>query len=164
MQVVRITNAAEAKRLVAASVKAAPGKLAQLNPHLNLNRLTPGAVLIVPEDAAHADLPGAKDAAIAAEAMRSFITMAEQALDAATQRMKAGAERAARDESALASASKSKAVQAAIKKDPDLGKLLDGALGQAKEDSQVSAKAIDGLAVLSKGALAELEMLAKRLG
>lgn len=163
MPVVRIASAADARRLVAASASAAPGTLERLNPHLDLNRLAPGAVLVLPDDEVHARLPGAKEVAVAAEAMRAFIGFAQEALDATAQRMKAGADRAASDESALAAASKSKSVQAAIKKDPDLGKLLDGALGQAKEDSQATAKAVDGLAVIAKSALAELEMLAKRL-
>lgn len=160
MQVVRITSAAEARRIVAASTKAAPGQIEQLNPHVDMTRLAPGAVLVLPDSAKSDSGPDT----VGTEAMKAFIGFAQQALDAALQRMKSGAERLAADEAALGKAAKSKGVNSAVEKDPDLKPLLDGALRQASEDSQAALKAVDGLAALTKSALAELEQLAKRLG
>lgn len=160
MQIVRITSAAEARRVVAASTKAAPGQIEQLNPHVDMTRLAPGAVLVLPEGAKSESGPDT----VGTEAMKAFIGFAQQALDAAAQRLKTGAERAAADEAALGKAAKSKGVKSAVEKDPELKPMLDGALRQAKEDSQAAAKAVDSLAGLAKSALGELEMLAKRLG
>lgn len=164
MRVVRIANSAEARRIVSASAKEAPGTLEKLNPHLDLSRLAPGAVLVLPDSVRIPGPSAASPDTIASEAMKAFIGYAQQAFDAAAQRMKSGAERAAADEAALASAAKSKGVKSALDKDPELKALLDGALRQAKEDTQATAEAVKGLATLSKSALTELETLAKRLG
>ena len=67
-------------------------------------------------------------------------------------------------EAALASATKSRAVNAAAEKDPELKKLLDGAVRQAKTDTQVAAEGVKTFEALGAAALQELEVLAKRLG
>jgi hypothetical protein len=160
MKIVRIDKVSDAKRIVAATAKASPGALEALNPHLDLKRLAPGSVLVLPGgDAAAADA-----STIAAEAMASFIGFAKQALEASTQRLRVAAERTASEESALAAAGKSKAVNAAFEKDPELRKLFDVTRGQAKQDSQAAGAALKEFPALADSVLAELEALAKRLG
>ena len=161
MKIVRIDKVSDAKRIVAASAKAAPGVLEALNPHLDLKRLAPGAVLVLPGGGAAA---AADASTIAAEAMASFIGFAKQALEASAQRLSTAAERMAAEESALAAAGKSKAVNAAIETDAELGKLFDATKAQAKQDAKAASAALKEFPALADSVLAELEALAKRLG
>lgn len=78
--------------------------------------------------------------------------------------MQAAAERAKAEESSPAAATKSRAVNAAAEKDPELRKLLDKAVGQAKVDTQAAAEGVKTFAALGSAALQDLETLAKRLG
>lgn len=170
MRIVRITKDTNVASLRTQSAKAAPGMLEQLNPHLDLNRLTPGTVLVLPDedDTGGKGSKGAKrgvmTTAIGAEAMQSFIGFAKEAIEASSKRVQAAAERAKAEEAALASATKSRAVNAAAEKDPELKKLLDGAVRQAKTDTQVAAEGVKTFEALGAAALQELEVLAKRLG
>jgi len=173
MRIVRITKDTNVAALRAQAAKAAPGQLEKLNPHLDLNRLGPGAVLVLPGDDAggksgRGGSKGARRAVtpttIATEAMQSFIGFAKEALDASSQRVQAAAERAKAEESSLAAVTKSRAVNAAAEKDPELRKLLDKAVGQAKVDTQAAAEGVKTFAALGSAALQDLETLAKRLG
>jgi len=172
MRIVRITKDTNMAALRAQAAKTAPGQLERLNPHLDLNRVAPGAVLVLPNDDAGGK--GAKSGrgskrvatatTIAAEAMQSFIGFTKEALEVSSQRVEAAAERAKAEESALASATKSRAVNAAVEKDPELRKLLDVTVRQAKIDTQAAAEGVKTFATLGSAALQELEALAKRLG
>jgi len=161
MRIVRIAKDSSVTALVAEAEKAAPGSLAKLNPHVDLKRLAPGDVLVLPDAATGPRAAAATP--IAAEAMQTFIGFAKEAFDASARRVQQAADRAAAEETALAGAAKSKGVKSAIDKDPELKKLLDGASAQAKADTKSSADAVKGFAELSKASLGELEALAKRL-
>jgi hypothetical protein len=169
MRIVRITKDTNVAALRTQSAKTAPGMLEKLNPHLDLNRLAPGAVLVLPDDASTGKGgKGGKGAiattTIGAEAMQSFIGFTKEAIEASSQRVKAAAERAKAEEAALAAATKSRAVNAAAEKDPELKKLLEGAVRQAKTDTQAAAEGVKTFEALGAAALQELEVLAKRLG
>jgi hypothetical protein len=170
MRIVRITKDTNVAALRTQSAKTSPGVLEQLNPHLDLNRLTPGAVLVLPdeEDTGGKGGKGAKRAVvtttIGAEAMQSFIGFAKEAIEASSQRVQAAAERAKAEESAIAAATKSRAVNAAAEKDPELKKMLDRTVQQAKVDTQAAADGVKTFAALGSAAQQELEALAKRLG
>jgi hypothetical protein len=168
MRIVRITKDTNVAALRAQSTKSAPGMLEQLNPHLDLNQLVPGAVLVLPDDASTGK--GGKGGkgtvtttTIGAEAMQSFIGFTKEAIEASAKRVQAAAERAKAEESALAAATKSRAVGAAVEKDPELKKLLDGAVRQAKADTQAATEGVTTFGALGAAALQELEALAKRL-
>ena len=69
---------------------ATPGlaeKLARLNPHLDVQKLVPGAVLLLPDDAAGRDRGPAGSTSIAGNALSSFNDFAAEALEAATEKM-----------------------------------------------------------------------------
>ena len=167
MRIVRITKDTNVAALRTQSAKTAPGMLEKLNPHLDLNRLAPGAVLVLPDEVDTGGKGGKRavvTTTIGAEAMQSFIGFAKEAIEASSKRVQAAAERAKAEEAALASATKSRAVNAAAEKDPELKKLLDGAVRQAKTDTQAAAEGVKIFEALGAAALQELEALAKRLG
>lgn len=146
---------------------ASPGQLQVLqryNPHLDLRKLALGAVVVIPDELGDIDFPKGEAKSIGAEAMASFIAFTEEALAESAKRMQQAAERAKSEDAALASALKSKTVQAAFDKDADMKAQADAAAKQAKDDAKATADAIKSFESLAKTALGDLSVLAKMLG
>jgi hypothetical protein len=138
--------------------------LQRFNPHLDLRRLAPGSVIVIPDKAGDLDLPKGEAKSIGAEAMASFIAFTEEALAGSAKRVQQAAERAKSEDAALATALKSKAVQAAFEKDGEMKAQGEAAARQAKDDAKASVEAIKAFDGLAKTALGELSVLAKMLG
>jgi hypothetical protein len=138
--------------------------LQRFNPHLDLKRLTPGAVIVVPEAARDIEFPSGDPKSIGTEAMESFIGFARDGLAATGRRLQQAAERAKTEDAALQSALKSRAVQAALEKDAELKNQAEEALRRAREDSRDTAAEAKNFDALFKSAQAELAALAGRLG
>lgn len=152
---------------VAALLKAAPARelqqLQRLNPHLDFQRIKPGAMIILPDAAAEIGFPGGSLKSIGAEAMESFGKFASEAMKTTSKGLKQAAERAKTEEAALASALRAREVSDALAKDPALKAQAEEASSQAKADVQATAAEIKAFDKLSKAAAAELAVLEKRL-
>jgi hypothetical protein len=163
MRILVVKKGSSASALIDNSSAAQLKVLAQHNPHLDLKKLAPGAVILVPDDVGAIDFPGGDPKSVAFEAMESFIDHSKEALAAGAKRMKLGAERAKTEEAALAAAMKSKGVKAALDKDPGLQALATAASQQAKDDVSTAASQVKAFDALAKAAQDELAALAKRL-
>lgn len=149
------------------AVAANPGmaeKLARVNPHIDVQKLAPGTVLLVPDDVAADDSPFGGGASIVGNALASFNEFAAQALDAAARGVKAGSQRQAADAETLKAALRSASLKEALARDPELAKQADAALKRAAE----AAKAADGAAkrfeANTTAAREALAALAKKFG
>lgn len=138
--------------------------LQRFNPHLDLKRLKPGAVVVVPEEARDIEFPSGDSKSIGVEAMESFMGFSKDALAAAGKRVQQVAERAKAEEAALSAALKSKSVRTALEKDPELKAQAEEVVKRAKEDSRDSAADAKNFEAVFKAAQAALAELAKRLG
>ena len=97
-------------------------------------------------------------------ALSDFQELVQTGLEAAAARLKAGnTERDAR-RADVAAVLKIAAVQRIIATDPDFKQQLDDATKAAKQDQQREAQAAQILDTATKGALAELDAVAKLLG
>ena len=137
--------------------------LQRFNPHLDLRKLAPGSVIVIPDEVGGSDFPIGDPKSIGAEAMASFIAFTEQALAESAKRVQQTAERAKSEHAALVSALKSKTVLAAFGKDAGMKAQADAAAKQANDDAKASAEAIKAFASLAKTAHADLAVLAKML-
>src|SRR5687767_876938 len=93
-----------ASGLAAAKSRAAIESLQALNPHVDLNKLAPGAVLLVP------DAPGFKRSAsksVGGETLDDFEKIVKSALDASAVRLKQGQTRRDAERAELVAALKS---------------------------------------------------------
>jgi hypothetical protein len=164
MRILVVQKDSNVKALLAGASAEQLQVLQRYNPHLDLRKLAPGAVIVVPDGAGDTPLPKGDTKSIGAEAMASFMAFAEEALAASARRMQQAAERAKSEDAALASALKSRTVLAAFEKDAEMKAQAETAAKQAKDDVKASAEAIRSFETLSKTALNELSVLAKMLG
>lgn len=164
MRIFVVKKDSNLKALFGAAPAARLEQLQRFNPHLDFKKITPGAVIVVPDEARDIEFPGGDAKAIDAEAMESFIGFTKDALAATAKRVQQAAERAKGEEAALMSALKSKAAQAAFDKDPELKVQAEEVVKSAKEASRDSAADVKNVEAMLKVAQAELVELAKRLG
>jgi hypothetical protein len=163
MRIFVVKKGSSPSKVLGATSAAQLSTLQAFNPHLDLKKLTPGAVIMVPDDAGDVPFPSGDPQSIGAEAMDSFISFAKDALSASSQRMRQAADRAKAEESALAVALKSRGVGQAMDKDAELRALVEGAARQAQDDSKSAAADAQSFDALAKAAQAELAELTKRL-
>lgn len=134
--------------------------LQRLNPHLDLNRLAPGAVVLVP------DQPGLRDGestSVGGDSFASFAQAASAALDLAAARVRSGHDARLAEQKDVQAVLKSPAVRRVLENDPDLKTQLE-ALAQGFKDDQQAAKDSDkAMKALLAESAAELAMLAKLL-
>ncbi len=164
MRIFVVKTDTDLKSLLGSTPTARLELLQRFNPHLDFKRLTPGAVVVVPEEARDIEFPSGDPKSIGVEAMESFIGFAKDALAASGKRVQQVAERAKAEEAALGTALKSKSVQAAFEKDAELKAQAEEVVKRAKEDSRDSAADVKNFDAMFKAAQAELAALAKRLG
>ena len=135
--------------------------LQRLNPHLDLNRLTPGAVVLVP------DQPGLRDGestSVGGDGFASFAQAASAALELGAARVRSGHDARLAEQKDVQAVLKSPLLKRALESDPDLRKQLD-ALAQGFKDDQQAAKDSDkAMKALLGESAAELAVLAKLLG
>lgn len=146
---------------VLASRAAASGGLAKLqalNPHLDLQRVVPGSVLIWPSDAADED-----SESVSGNAFDSFAADVRAGLKAATSRVRAGLARQEDERKETAAVFRSAAFKKAIETDAELKQQATAADSRAKA-LQAKAKDIDAaLLALDRTADQGLAALAKVL-
>ncbi|MEP7102058.1 MAG: hypothetical protein ABI781_16235 [Burkholderiales bacterium] len=134
--------------------------LQRLNPHLDLNRLTPGAVVLVP------DQPGLREgesASVGGESFASFAQAAGAALELAAKRVRSGHDARLAEQKDVQAPLKSPVLKRVLESDPDLKKQLD-TLAQGFKDDQQAAKDSDtAMKTLLGASAAEFATLAKLL-
>ncbi len=136
---------------VLASRVAASGGLARLqalNPHLDLQRVTPGSVLIWPSESADED-----GSSVSGNAFDSFAADVRSGLRAATTRVRAGLARQEDERKATAAVFRSAAFKKATETDAELKQQATAADTRAKA-LQARAKDIDA-ALLALDAAAD---------
>lgn len=137
----------------------------RLNPHVDLAKVRPGAVLVVP-DAEPAPPAGSKadrTRAPAEDALEDLGSAAKEALGGLARLGTRNAERAKADEGALGAALANRSVQAAAGRDPGLRQQLDEALKAASATTARQASQAQALDGLQRDAFSELEELVKRV-
>jgi hypothetical protein len=135
--------------------------LQAINPHVDLNKLAVGTVLLVP------DAPAFKASAstpLASDALGSVQELVRTGLAAAAARLTAANAALAANRAAVAAVQKTRGFKRAIDADPQLKEQLDGAAKAFKDDEHQAAEAEQALDTMSKRALAELAALGKLLG
>jgi hypothetical protein len=175
-------NALGAQLQGAAGVGTPLASVQALNPHLDLNRLKPGDLLLLP-DAAASPAPSAAPAAagtstaapavvtaplpsqsLGGSGFADFAAEITKGLAAAATRARAGTDTATASRTALSSALRGAAIQRAIGADPQLQKQLDDADAQLKADLARAQAAGKQVELLQKGGADALALFGKRVG
>jgi hypothetical protein len=146
-----------ASGLNAGASRSALDALQALNPHVDLNKLATGAVLVVPDEPQY---KAAASKSIGGGTLDDFEKLVESALDATASRLKQGEERRNAERAELATALKSAAVKRAAESDPQLAKAVEDAAQRVKKDEKDAEKTMQAL---SKSVHGELAALAKLL-
>ena len=139
---------------------AAMQSLQALNPHLDMKKLTPGAILLIPDE------PGFKAeaaSAVAGDPIDELQQLVRSALDSAAAKLKQGNEARAAQRLEVTAAFKTTAVKRVIESDPDLKQQAEDAAKASKADEEQSLKALQTLQSAGKDMQAELAALAKLL-
>ena len=166
MRMIIIDRASDLKALETQLFANADGKeatlqqLQRLNPHVDLQRIEPGTVLLVP------DRPGiAKDATtpVTAGAVDEFSKQVGDALDSAGARVRQGYQALAAQRQEVTAVLKTAAAKRLLESDPDLSRQLEAAAKVFKDDQQRAKDAEATLKTLREGSKAELDTLAKLL-
>jgi len=152
-------------RLDAADADAALRSLAALNPHVDLETVPAGTVLLVP------DTPGFRPPAAAAGETTSATPLpatslqetVEAALSAAAERLGAGNAARAAARADVSAALKTTALKRLAESDPDLKAQLTDAVKRFKDDQKEEDDAAAAVERTARAALAELAALAKLL-
>lgn len=157
------------RKLVAQPALAA--KFASANPHIDMDRLRPGDVLVVPEELgeeiASSGPPLGDGGPVLSNGLASFAEFAAAALGGAARGLEAGVKRQVADAEAVVAAARSRGVKEALDGDAELARQVEGATRRAREDAksaQTDLKQFDGQRELALKALGELQALAKTLG
>jgi hypothetical protein len=140
---------------------AAMASLQALNPHVDIARLKPGTVLLVPNE------PGFKPSAsdsVPAATLDDFRSLVQASLGDAAKRLRSATAARSDDRSAVAAALKSAVVKKATDGDADLAAQLAEASRTLKTDQDADEQAQLALDTSTKAALAELAALGKLLG
>lgn len=148
-------------RLSSGKAESAIESLRALNPHLDLQKLAAGTVLLVP------DTPSFKASAsssVAADVFDGFEQLVRSGLDAAAAKLKAGNEARAAQHADVAAVLKTSTVKRVIESDAELKQQLEAETKTFKEDQQRAAEAEQMLQDATKGARIDLAFLSKLLG
>ena len=151
------------KRLVGgkAVTEGALERLKSLNPHLNLEKIPAGSVLLVP------DLPGLRKGETTSVAGDPFAALSETflaAVDAAIARARDGAKALLSEQKEVSAVVKSAAFRRALEADPELREQVETAAQVFKQDQEEAKASGETLKALRQEAGAELAALAKLLG
>ncbi|MBB4842908.1 hypothetical protein HNP55_001423 [Paucibacter oligotrophus] len=130
----------------------------KLNPHLDLNKLAPGSVLLLPDSAELGD-----GKALATDSWDDFQARATSSLSALNQRARSQVETLKTERQGLTTLFKSAALKRLQDADPALKKQLDAAGEQASADQKAAETAAAQLEEMQKLLGGELGRLGKLL-
>jgi len=145
----------------AAASAAALERVQALNPHVDLQHLAAGSVLLLP------DLPGVNPSAsrsISGDAFASLAAEAASGLKVSAERVRAGAESVAADRSGVTAALRTAAAKRVIESDPTLAKQLEAAAAHSTAQQKAAQEAAAALEKLAAQTAAELAALSKLFG
>jgi len=134
--------------------------LARLNPHVNLEQIPAGTVLVVP------DLPGLRKEETSSVSGDAFASLREQLLasvDAVGGRVRGGYEELLAQQKEVTAVVRLAAFRRAVEADPDLKEQLETGTQVFKEDREKARAADETLSALKEEAVAELAALAELL-
>lgn len=147
-----------------AASEGAVENLRRLNPHLNLDSLETGAVVLVPDQPG---LSGPRDGgseSVGGINFDEFSKTVASALEASVARVRSGhAERLAQQKD-VATLLKSAVLRRALESDPDLKKQLEAVQQGMKNDQQAAKDAETTVKALLEQSASELAALGKLLG
>ncbi|VWX57054.1 conserved hypothetical protein [Burkholderiales bacterium 8X] len=135
-------------------------RLRRLNPHLDLARLEPGAVLFLPDAP---ELAQPESRALDGGSFDELRTQIEQGLEQAAGRSKAGFEQLGADRTEVAGALKGAAVKRLIDSDAALRAQVEQATARFAADQRDAKEAASQIESMQKAAAAELAVLSKLL-
>lgn len=142
----------------AATTAAALERVQALNPHLDLQHIAAGSVLLLPE------LPSVNPTAgrpFGGDVFSGLAADARAGLEAATQRIRAGVDDLAADRGAVKAALRTAAVKRIVDGDPTLAKQVDTAGTRSAADQQQAQDALATVEKLSAQVSEELSALAR---
>lgn len=146
------------KRISDDQAEAAMRRLADVNRHLDVNDLSTGAVVFIPDTA---EFRGSASEPAGEEVLKELQDSIRSALDASAARVKAGNETRAAERAEIAAALRTAAVKRLLESEPDLKEGLNEAVKRFKQAEKDEADAEAAAAAASKGALNELAALLK---
>ena len=135
--------------------------LRSLNPHLDLESLAPGAVLLVPDAASFR--PSASKS-VESEKLEALQALVRQGFDAAGVKLKGGGEKRATERKEVSAVLNTARIRRATEADPQVKKQIAAAAIAAKKEEQDDAQAQKTLDAAAKAIQAELAALSKLLG
>jgi len=147
-------------RLTDTQADSALADLQAANPHLNLQELSVGAVLLVP-DAPSFDASASES--VAGGALESFQQLVRSELGAAAKKLRESNAARAGQRADVAAVQKTAAFKRIVEKDDLLKQQLEEATKALKEDQQRAEQAEQTLDAAAKGAMEELSSLSKLL-
>jgi len=170
MRIVVISEATDLKGLQkilfsktqpAATAAAAIERLKAMNPHVDLQHLVAGSVLLLP------DLPDMNlqnSSSIGGDAFAAFAAEANKGLKSAAARVRACAESVTTDRNDVKATLSVEAVKAILGSDPTLGQQVEAASARFKADQKEAHSATDTVEKLAAQTAEELEALSKLFG
>jgi hypothetical protein len=185
MRLVTLQSTTDLKALAAqlqgaAGVGAPLTSVQALNPHLDLNQLKPGDLLLpdaaaspaptaagtstTAPDVAPAPLPSQSSGGSGFADFADFAAEITKGVATVVTRSRAGTDAAIASRTALSNALRGAAIQRAIGADPQLQKQLDGADAQLKVDLARAQAAGKQVELLQKGGAGALALFGKRVG
>ena len=135
------------------------GRIQALNPHVDVQKLAPGDVLLVPDAP---DIDEGQTQSVGGNAFGGFSDEIRRGLDKLGQRVRAQSDALAADRASVNGVLKLATVKRVIESDPQLKKQLSDADAQAKADqnaAQAASKQVESLQKLASGELDALERL-----
>jgi hypothetical protein len=148
-------------RLSAGQADRARESLESLNPHVNLKKVRPGDVLLVP------DTPSFKTSAtepVQGEVLELFEELVRRGLSDTSERLRAGNAARAEQRADVAAALKSAALKRAVADDQELGNQLTLVMKNLKQQEQEDGERVGELAEAGKAALGALAAMGKLFG
>jgi hypothetical protein len=154
-------QALQADLLKADTSGATLAKLQRLNPHVDFTRITPGTVLLLPDDPA---LPPDAGFAADADAFESLSTDLTRALEASQGQIKSRLAQNTANQKTLATALKVRTIAAQIAADPDLTAQVRAANDRSAEVARKGAADQKLLDDARRDLAADLAALSRLLG
>lgn len=156
-----VLNRVVAGKANAAQTKAALQELQQLNPHLDINNLKPGAVILIPDAP---NFNATEGDPVGSGTFEDFQQLVRSGLSDAAERLRSGDAARAADRSEVTATLKSPAIKRLLDSDQDLRQQIAEATKSFKEEQAQEDQDEKAVAASAKAVLAELAELGKVLG
>jgi hypothetical protein len=170
MRTLVITKAADRQAILsrvvagkanAAQTKAALQQLQELNPHLDINNLKAGAVILIPDAP---NFSATEGDAVGSGTFEDFQQLVRSGLSDAAERLRSGTAARAADRSDVTAALKSAAFKRLLDSDADLRQQIAEATKSFKDEQAQEDQDDKAVAAAAKTILADLAELGKVLG